>query len=53
MLDFFRKNPQAAETLRGPIFENKVIDHIIGRATVEDRTVTPQQLAEIPPELPA
>ncbi len=53
VLDFFRKNPQAAETLRGPIFENKVIDHIIGRATVEDRTVTPQQLAEIPPELPA
>ncbi|WP_428378110.1 trigger factor [Lichenicoccus sp.] len=49
VIDFFRKNPQAAETLRGPIFENKVVDYIIDQASVEERTVTPEELAEIPP----
>ena len=49
VIDFFRKNPQAAETLRGPIFENKVVDYIIDQASVEERTVTPAELAEVPP----
>ncbi len=49
VIDFFRKNPQAAETLRGPIFENKVVDYIIDQASVEERTVTPEELAEVPP----
>ena len=48
VLDFFRKNPQAAETLRGPIFENKVVDYVLELARVEDRVVTPEQLAEMP-----
>jgi len=49
VVDFFRKNPQAAETLRGPIFENKVVDHVIDQAKIEDKTVTPEELAEVPP----
>ncbi len=49
VIDFFRKNPQAAETLRGPIFENKVVDHILDQAAIEDRTVSPEELAEMPP----
>ncbi len=48
VIDFFRKNPQAAETLRGPIFENKVVDHILAQAKIEDRVVTPEELAEAP-----
>jgi trigger factor len=49
VFEFFRKNPQAAENLRGPIFENKVVDYVIELATVEDKDVTPEELAEIPP----
>lgn len=49
VFDFFRKNPQAAESLRGPIFENKVVDYVIELATVTDKDVTPEELAEIPP----
>ncbi|MBB2202849.1 trigger factor [Gluconacetobacter tumulisoli] len=49
VFEFFRKNPQAAESLRGPIFENKVVDYVIELATVEDKDVTPEELAEIPP----
>ncbi len=49
VLDYFTKNPQAAEALRGPIFEDKVVDHILAQAKVEERTVTPEELAEVPP----
>ena len=48
VIEFFRKNPQAAETLRGPIFENKVVDYVLELAQVEDKVVTPEELAEMP-----
>lgn len=48
VMEFFRKNPQAAETLRGPIFEDKVVDFVLELARVEDRTVTPEELAVDP-----
>jgi trigger factor len=49
-MEFFRKNPQAADSLRGPIYEDKVVDYILDTATVEDRTVTPLELAADPEE---
>ncbi|MBV9756717.1 MAG: trigger factor [Alphaproteobacteria bacterium] len=48
VLEFFRKNPQAAEHLRGPIFEDKVIDFLVELAQVEDKPVTPEELAREP-----
>ncbi|MDT7951384.1 MAG: trigger factor [Acetobacteraceae bacterium] len=48
VMEFFRKNPQAADGLRGPIYEDKVIDFILELATVEDRTVTPEELSADP-----
>jgi trigger factor len=48
VLEFFRKNPQAAEHLRGPIFEDKVIDFLVELAQVEDKPVTPEELAQEP-----
>ena len=53
VMEFFRKTPQAAENLRGPIFEDKVVDYILDQAQVEDRTVTPDELAAEPPEVAA
>ena len=52
VMEFFRKNPQAAESLRGPIYEEKVVDFILELAKVEDRTVTPEELSA-DPEAPA
>ncbi|MBO1358622.1 trigger factor [Acetobacter sacchari] len=49
VFDFFTKNPQAAESLRGPIFENKVVDYLIELAKVEDKEVTPEELSDMPP----
>ena len=40
VFEFFRQNPRAAETLRGPMFEEKVIDFILELAKVEEKTVT-------------
>ena len=48
VMEFFRKNPQATDALRGPIFEDKVVDFILDLAKVEDRTVTPEELAAEP-----
>ena len=48
VMDFFRKNPQAAESLRGPIFEEKVVDFVLELAKVTDQVVTPEELAKEP-----
>jgi trigger factor len=50
VMEYFRKTPQAAENLRGPIFEEKVVDYILDQAHVEERTVTAEELAAEPPE---
>lgn len=48
VMDYFRQNPQAIEQLRGPIFEDKVVDYVLELAKVTDQTVTPEELAAVP-----
>ena len=48
VVEFFRKTPNAIEQLRGPLFEDKVVDYILETAKVEDRIVPPEELA-LPP----
>jgi hypothetical protein len=48
VLDFYRQNPGAIDTLRAPIFEDKVIDFIIELAKIGERRVTPQELLAMP-----
>lgn len=42
--EFFRSNPEAIGGLRAPIFEEKVVDHILEKADVTDKTVTKEEL---------
>ncbi len=42
--DFYQKNPQALAELRAPIFEEKVVDHLLGQAKVVDKTVSKEEL---------
>ncbi len=52
--DFYRNNQQALAELRAPIYEEKVVDHIIGLAKVEERKVSKDELLKpIDDELPA
>jgi trigger factor len=48
VVEFFRKNPKALEQFRGPIFEDKVVDYLLGQVTQEEVTVTPEALAADP-----
>jgi len=48
MMEFFRKNPRAADTLRGPIFEDKVIDFVLELAQVSEDVIAPEDLAKDP-----
>ena len=38
--DFYRNNNQALAELRAPIYEEKVVDHILGLARLEESKVT-------------
>jgi trigger factor len=51
VLEFFANNPQAAEQLRAPIYEEKVVDHVLSVAQVTDKLVDAEELAR-DPELP-
>ena len=44
ILDFYRQNPGTIDTLRAPIFEDKVIDFIVELAKIGERKVTSQEL---------
>jgi len=44
IFDFFRQNPQAQAQLRAPIFEDKVVDLILGQATIADEKVSKEEL---------
>ncbi|MGX9965412.1 trigger factor [Roseomonas sp. F4] len=44
VMEYFRKNPQAIEGLRAPIFEEKVVDFVLELAKVTDHQVAPSEL---------
>ena len=43
--DYYRKNPQTLIELRGPIFEQKVVDLLVSRAKIADKNVTREELS--------
>lgn len=48
VLKFYQQNPAAVQQIRAPLFEEKVVDYIIERATVTDKTVSKDKLMEEP-----
>ncbi|SDD29914.1 trigger factor [Paracoccus isoporae] len=42
--EFIQQNAQAQQQLRAPIFEDKVVDHIVEQAKVEDKEVSKEEL---------
>jgi trigger factor len=52
--DFFKSNPDAVAGLRAPIFEEKVVDQLLGQVKVKDVVVTKEALmADDEPETAA
>src|SRR5262245_49251887 len=53
IFDFYRNNPQALANLRAPIFEEKVVDHLLTTVQVTDKSVSTDELmAEAADEAP-
>ena len=48
VIEYFRKNPQAMESLKAPLYEDKVIDFILELAKVTDETVSLEELQRDP-----
>lgn len=44
VLDFYRNNPRALDSLRAPIFEDKVVDFILDKVNLAERVVPPAEL---------
>ncbi|MGQ3292852.1 MAG: trigger factor, partial [Shinella sp.] len=44
ILEYFQKTPGAAASLRAPIFEEKVVDHLLSEIKVTDKTVSKDEL---------
>jgi trigger factor len=44
VIEFYTKNQGAMAQLRAPIYEEKVVDYILGKATVTDKTVSREDL---------
>jgi trigger factor len=42
--EFYQKNPQALAEIRAPLFEEKVVDHILGQVKVTEETVSKEAL---------
>jgi trigger factor len=47
VFDYYSKNPQALESLRAPLFEEKVIDYIIELSKIEEKDVTSEDLVKM------
>lgn len=50
VLDHFKNNPKAIETLQGPLLEAKVMDYIMDNAKIEEKKVSVQELYDYDPD---
>lgn len=50
VFEFFKQNQQALDSLRAPIFEDKVVDFILELAKVNEKTVSVEELMTDPDE---
>lgn len=47
VVEFYQKNPAHVEELRGPIFEDKVVDYIFGQVKTKEKKVSPEELVQM------
>ena len=47
VIDYYHRNPAAMMELRGPIFEQKVVDAIVATAKLDEKTVSKEELQKM------
>jgi trigger factor len=50
VIEYFQNNPEALMELRGPIFEEKVVDYALAMASVTEKSVSTEELFTSPDE---
>jgi len=50
VIEYFQQNPGALMELRGPIFEEKVVDYAVAMASVTEKSVSKEDLFKMPDE---
>ncbi len=50
VFEYYQNNPQAMESLKAPIFEDKVVDYIFDQASVTEKEVSLDELTQDPDE---
>jgi trigger factor len=48
LFEYYSKNPQALQSLRAPLYEDKVVDFILELAQVSDKPVSREELFKEP-----
>ncbi len=46
VFEYYQQNPQALEAVKAPIYEDKVVDFILERSTIDNRQVTIEELTK-------
>ena len=44
VFDYYLKNKQAIEALKAPVFEEKIVDYVIGKSNVSEKIVSIEEL---------
>ena len=44
VFDYYLKNKEAIESLKAPVFEEKIVDHILSKAKVNEKVVSIEEL---------
>ncbi|MBN8531431.1 MAG: trigger factor [Alphaproteobacteria bacterium] len=44
VFEFYQKHPEQAEALRGPLFEDKVVDFVLSKVKMKEKSVTKEEL---------
>jgi trigger factor len=39
IFEYFKKTPSSVESIRGPIFEQKIVDHILSQSTIKNEKI--------------
>ena len=47
IFDYFKTNPSSIETIRGPIFEQKIIDYIISKSKMQNKKIDVKEFQKI------
>ena len=53
VFDYYLKNKEAVEALKAPVFEEKIVDYILGQAKLNEKVVPVEELYSFEEKKPA